>query len=167
MLEGCRLATADPLGLGGLLFDALRLAQASADPSLVVALLDAALAGLRHYLDTVDLRAPAGARLAFRELGLAIGLAAVSMLQADPFVGALDAPARVMVAEVVQFLPLRDEIEAFWTDVDHRRTSTWLEHADINEVMLATSLAPEGFLASANGSGRSARADSRRTLTTA
>ena len=28
----------------------------------------------------------------------------------------------------------------------HRDTESWREHEDINEVMLATSLAPEGFL---------------------
>jgi hypothetical protein len=28
----------------------------------------------------------------------------------------------------------------------HRETSLWAEHRDINDVMLATSLMPEGFL---------------------
>ena len=41
---------------------------------------------------------------------------------------------------------LRDEIEAFWLEPAHRQVATWTEHRDINEVMLATSLAPEGFL---------------------
>jgi len=39
-----------------------------------------------------------------------------------------------------------DEIEAFWRDPEHQRVTTWTEHQDINEVMLATSLAPDGFL---------------------
>jgi len=29
---------------------------------------------------------------------------------------------------------------------EYRRSSTWIEHADINDVMLATSLVPDGFL---------------------
>jgi hypothetical protein len=29
---------------------------------------------------------------------------------------------------------------------EHRREGGWVEHASINEVMLATSLHPEGFL---------------------
>ena len=46
----------------------------------------------------------------------------------------------------MQYLPLRDEIETFWRNPEQQRASTWTEHQDINEVMLATSLAPEGFL---------------------
>lgn len=37
-------------------------------------------------------------------------------------------------------------IESFWRTPEHRRARSWSEHRDINEVMLATSLAPEGFL---------------------
>jgi hypothetical protein len=146
MVEGAVLSTADPLGLGGLLEGALRLVQANAAPSRVVSLLDAALVGLRQYLDAAELSRPAGGRLAFRELGLAIGLAAVPFLQAGSLARTRDARGRAVLAEVAQLVPLRDEIVAFWCDVDHRRTSTWIEHADINDVMLATSLAPEGFL---------------------
>jgi hypothetical protein len=35
---------------------------------------------------------------------------------------------------------------SFWVDPGHRRAGTWVEHLDINEVMLATSLAPDGCL---------------------
>ena len=38
------------------------------------------------------------------------------------------------------------EIESFWLPPEHRRVRTWLDHEDINDVMLATSLVPEGFL---------------------
>ena len=44
------------------------------------------------------------------------------------------------------YAPLRDEIGSFWLDPEHRRASSWSDHRDINEVMLATSLAPDGFL---------------------
>lgn len=40
----------------------------------------------------------------------------------------------------------RTKIECFWLEPAHRETTTWQSHADINEVMLATSLRPEGLL---------------------
>ena len=85
MIEPDALATADPLGLGGLLVDASRLAQAAgADPAamaLMDAMLAAAVAGLTHYAEEPDRRQPAARRLAFRELGLAIGLGAIELMQ--------------------------------------------------------------------------------------
>jgi len=47
---------------------------------------------------------------------------------------------------LMQYLPLCDEIEAIWRDPEQQRAATWTEHQDINEVMLATSLAPDGLL---------------------
>ena len=47
---------------------------------------------------------------------------------------------------LAEVAPVRAEIESFWLRPDHRRAPTWLEHEDINDVMLATSLAPQGFL---------------------
>ena len=43
-------------------------------------------------------------------------------------------------------MTLRTEIEAFWLRSEHRRVDSWREHENINAVMLATSLQPEGFL---------------------
>ena len=37
-------------------------------------------------------------------------------------------------------------IRTFWLAPEHRRARTWVEHRDINEVMLATSLLPEAYL---------------------
>lgn len=37
-------------------------------------------------------------------------------------------------------------IEDFWFETSSRETESWKEHRDINLVMLATSLAPDGFL---------------------
>jgi hypothetical protein len=150
MLEPRALATSDPLGLGGLLGDAYRVHQltqqaAPAIPEgLLDALLAAALVGVSSYVQQPDLRSPATRRLAFRELGLAIGLAAVALLAADA--AALGAAARASLDRLVQYAPVRTEIESFWLRTEHRETQLWLEHADINDVMLATSLAPEGFL---------------------
>ena len=42
---------------------------------------------------------------------------------------------------------LRDELECFWGNPENQRARTWSGHRDIDEVMLAMSLAPEGFLA--------------------
>ena len=143
-LEG--LATGDPLGLGGLLVDACRLAQLDVSSELIAPLLAAAVLGLRRYLSQPDLQAPAHRR-AFRELGLAIGLAGITMVEADAFTRKRDASGQASVAQLAQYLPVRTEIESFWLRPCHRQTPTWVEHADINDVMLAACLAPEGFLA--------------------
>ena len=87
MIAPDQLATSDPLGLGGLLIDAQRVEQllrggAAQDlAELRDALLAAAGLGLRHYVEAPDLRLPATSRLAFRELGLAIGLAGKAGLE--------------------------------------------------------------------------------------
>ena len=62
----------------------MRAPSLQVDPGdeLLPLLLDAAARGLRHYLGDPSLRAPAHRRLAFRELGLAIGLAAVPTIRA-------------------------------------------------------------------------------------
>jgi hypothetical protein len=134
MIEGQDWATADPLGLGGLLMDASRVAQlmhlgAFAGGDLRQALLTAALQGLSHYAREDALRHPASRRLAFRELGLAIGLSAAERIEA-----------------LAPYATLGSEIKSFWLDPEHRETRTWSEHRDINEVMLATSLVPAGLL---------------------
>jgi hypothetical protein len=71
-------------------------------------------------------------RLAFRELGLAIGLATSTR--------------HPRLAAFAAFAPLREHVRAIWLDPAQHRAATWTEHLDINEVMLATSLLPEGFL---------------------
>jgi hypothetical protein len=129
MIEPGALATGDPLGIGGLLIDASRLAQLDRDRSLRDAIVAAARVGLEHYIHQPELRRSAEQRLAFRELGLAIGLAAADR---DPTLG--------------QFSRVRETITAFWSDPAHQRTRTYREHEDINDVMLATSLAPSGLL---------------------
>ena len=92
-----------------------------------------------------DLRAFAERRLAFRELGLAIGLAAVGLMEQEAGRGA-GAGARLRLEHLGRYASLRTQIEAFWLRTEHRATRAWSEHEDINDVMLATSLVPEGFL---------------------
>ena len=81
-------------------------------------------------------------RARFRELGLAIGLAAI---EGDAWREASHG-VRTRVDQLSRYLPLRAEIESLWLQPEHRQIDSWLAHADINDVMLATSLCPEGFL---------------------
>jgi hypothetical protein len=141
MIDPAQLATSDPLGLGGLLGDACRTQQLldGAGPESLVGLRDALLAasllGLRRYAEGPDLRLPASHRLAFRELGLAIGLAgAHAFAQVPGF------------EELARFAPLGTGNESYWRAPAHREVDSWREHQDINDVMLATSLVPNGFL---------------------
>jgi hypothetical protein len=93
---------------------------------------------------------PCAYRLAFRELGLATGLQAAQLIghasanTPRPVATTPGIQARLRALE--DYASLRDEIESFWLDPEHRRASSWSDHRDINEVMLATSLAPDGFL---------------------
>ena len=155
MTEAADLRTEDPLGLGGLLGDAWRVAQlmargAFADGRLGGRLLAAAHEGLLQYSQHGDWREPASRRLAFRELGLAIGLSGIERLRAkagsDREDGCGPDEMRARVQPLVAHGGLRASIVSFWLDAEHQRVRTWSEHRDINEVMLATALVPEGFL---------------------
>ena len=132
LIDRGALVTTDPLGIGGLLLDAARLEQVGGgDDPLIEAVLDAARTGLRHVSRTFDPSEPASLRLAFRELGLAIGLSGLDAL--GPRAEALH-----------RYVDSRETIIGFWRVDDSRRTSTWLEHEDIDAVMLACALVPRG-----------------------
>jgi hypothetical protein len=47
---------------------------------------------------------------------------------------------------LMRYLPLRESIETYWLDPENRKAAEWKAHRDINMVMLATSLAPDGYL---------------------
>ena len=116
LMHQVNLVTTDPLGIGGLLFDAYRLEQMDIEPEKRQVLFDAARKGLEYcQLSHV---------LAFRELGLAIGLQAAK---------------KMLLLE--EYWSLIDVINNYWL-----QKSDWTEHTDINQVMLATSLAPDSFL---------------------
>jgi hypothetical protein len=140
------LATGDPLGLGGLLFDAARAAQlAERQPAvtgaLVVPLLTLAHDGVAWYARSGELRRPPAQRLAFRELGLALGLRALPLITLD------EPGVRTALAALGRVREVGTEIESFWLEPSHRRVQSWLDHQDINDVMLASCLVPEGMLA--------------------
>jgi hypothetical protein len=154
--KGKDWSTDDPLGLGGLLSDAYRVAQMlvsgiSLETDLLAALLDACRIGLARYARTESLKAPASYRLAFRELGLAIGLHALERLQhliaESPAVFQKAQPRQAGQVEILlRYGPLAAFIEEFWLAPTHREGPTFVEHRDINTVMLATSLIPDGYL---------------------
>jgi len=85
MCAGAEWTTADPLGLGGLLCDAYRLGRLVAgghddEAGLLPILLRTSAVGLAALARHGGLAGPASQRLAFRELGLSIGLQAVPRL---------------------------------------------------------------------------------------
>ncbi len=147
--------TEDPLGIGGLLFDARRIAQLEAagnfvDAAFLEGVLDQSLAGLRSLAADNPLKYRARQRLAFRELGLAIGLKAVEGLRSciggNPRTFGEDGAMAQRVERLAEYVPLADLIERFWLDDRNREAESWTEHREINMVMLATSLAPDEFL---------------------
>lgn len=152
--RGKSWTTGDPLGIGGLLSDASKMVQlmikgAVGQTELLVAVLDAALLGLEAMSQKNFSGLPADFRLAFRELGLSIGLRAVERLQSllEESPGVFDREGlQGKVEALLQYMPLAEMIETFWVDSKNREAGSWLEHRDINMVMLATSLAPEGFV---------------------
>src|SRR5438094_233575 len=126
-----RWATDDPLGAGGLLLDALGLARLVAEgrtdlEALLAQVLEDCAVSLAAVAqdDFIGLRA--ARRLAFRELGLALGLHAVAPLGECADVALLE-----------RHVPLAAALENFWREPGNQAASTWTAHADINAVTLA------------------------------
>jgi hypothetical protein len=148
-------ATDDPLGLGGLLFDACRLCRlpddGSADDALLLEQITSACCrGLRVWLANGGLNQPAAYRLAFRELGLAIGLRGVPIiddaLKTDAAGLGARAGLRRAVDTLLSYQALGQTIVDDWMQDARRREQGWRAHQDINDVMLATALLPDRFL---------------------
>ncbi len=155
MCEGQRWVTQDALGIGGLLGDAGRLAQLIAiygmtESRRLQGLLVDSNTSLQAFVAHHPLNLPAAYRLAFRELGLSIGLHAIDRMKKllERYPENFDQPDRIhyRLESLQPYQPLQKEIETFWLEPSHREVNSWIEHADINNVMLATSLVPEGFL---------------------
>jgi hypothetical protein len=153
--RGMHLATDDPLGIGGLLSDATRITRLTIQGGpvlggLLETLFDSALVGLDSLTESGSLEHPARYRLAFRELGLSIGLSGVEKLPEwigkNPNLFDRTGSLHQQVQALLEYVPLREKIEQFWLDGKNRESSTWTGHQEINMVMLATSLAPDGFL---------------------
>lgn len=153
--EGKSWATDDPLGIGGLLSDAFKVAQLIIkedfeQSDLLEIFLDSSLQGLESFARKNPLELPADYRLAFRELGLSIGLRAVEKLQElikqnpDVFDKTHRLPSRI--ESLMRYVQLIEKIEGFWLERTNTESKSWAAHRDINMVMLATSLAADGYL---------------------
>jgi hypothetical protein len=148
--------TDDPLGLGGLLFDACRLCQLTgAEPELEVAdLLEEIVDGCRRSLNAIlggrSLSRPAFQRLAFRELGLAIGLRALPVIADVMNQHTMRSRIRPSFKRTVNLLlsyhDLSESIIGEWLPHAQQPDESWNAHQAINDVMLATALIPGIFL---------------------
>jgi hypothetical protein len=155
MCRGKGWVTDDPLGLGSLLSDAYGVAQLMTrgyflSNDLLFSLLDIASQGLQAFAGQGALNDAPDYRLPFRELGLAIGLEAAERLAIfvtqNPGVFEKAPGIKQGIEAVQKHTPLAKTIEQFWLDPEHRKVETWTEHRNINMVMLATCLSPDGYL---------------------
>jgi hypothetical protein len=163
MCQGKSWITTDPLSIGGLLNCACELYELCAGDllyrELLCALFDDAWQSLHLWRQAHSLTAPPKTRLAFRELGLSIGLRTVRSLidPANPFrrpnptLRELDR----LLHDLELFLPFSDRIEREWLDSDLQRGHSWMAHQDINSVMLATSLLAAGDVRPTRGTANS------------
>ena len=122
--------------------------QAIPDDGLFERLLNSALTGLKYYARSGELQRPAVYRLAFREFGLAIGMRAILRMWQEVSGShvVFSAKREALLKALMRYAPLGDDIESFWLQGENQNAETWTEHRDINEVMLATCLSPDGFL---------------------
>jgi hypothetical protein len=143
----------DPLGIGALALATVRLVHLVLrhgvdDRGLLRPLVAATRRSLERLARGDPFAAPAASRLAFRELGLALGLHGLARLgpPAD-----LPRAVRDDLAALVRHAALASRIDGFWSGEAARRNRTWSAHGDINSVMLATSLCPAGYLGPDSG----------------
>jgi hypothetical protein len=146
--------TDDPLGIGGLLICAYKMAQLIiADnfirPDLLKDVLEDSLTGLAYFAGKSPLKLPAHYRLAFRELGLSIGLQAIvkchGLIEQYPSVFKKKQDIHSYIRSIMEYVHLSELINRFWLNRNNRESDTWTEHRAINMVMLATSLSPDGY----------------------
>ena len=120
------------------------------DEGLLESVVDLALYGLAAFARDGTFEQPAKFRLAFRELGLSIGLSAAEKIQEclveNPGLFRKKSYLERRTEELMAYAPLGKTIEQFWMEEENRQAVTWTEHREINMVMLATSLAPGRFL---------------------
>ncbi|MEM0049515.1 MAG: hypothetical protein QW424_02465 [Candidatus Bathyarchaeia archaeon] len=146
--------TNDPLGVGELLWCAYILAKIISHGNykgvkLLTDILNTGLLSLELTLATGFLELPASMRLAFREAGLSIGLKAaerlLSLIETSNLLKS-DGEILSLAKSLAGYKWVSDRIEGFWLNPSNTKNRLWAEHKDINIVMLATSLIPDGFL---------------------
>ncbi len=153
--KGKNWATLDELGIGMMLSDTYRMAHQIArglahDPVFFGRLLRDCEISLEAYSAQNHLGFPAGQRLAFRELGLAIGLQAIASVQPcisrNPTKFSNVGTMLTQLTKLTRHYRLQQAIVDFWLEPANQRVKSWQDHGDINRVMLATCLIPEGYL---------------------
>jgi hypothetical protein len=154
--KGKDWATDDSLGIGGLLNDAHTVVQLIMKgyferTDLLENLLDSSQPGLEFFAGKNSWKVQADYRLAFRELGLSIGLHAIErlrgLIEENPGMFDKKVPLHPKIERLMRYTPLSEVIESFWLEEANQKSGSWTAHQDINMVMLATSLAPDGYLA--------------------
>ena len=157
-------ATPDALGIGGLLSEAGQLVDLIASgelpfDALLPALLSDAERSVEAFVARGEVDQPVRRRLAFRELGVSIGLQWVDPMRMivefdpQPFGGPTVAAELLTHLDALdRHAPLVAQIEECWLSREGQASPTWTGHRDISSAMLAVSLAPEAYLA---GSRRS------------
>lgn len=156
MCQNINTLTNDPLGLGGLLSDSFFLSALIAagynreDEIVLERILNDSARGMASFLSTPTLHLSAAHRLAFRELGLAIGLHALgkSETKIKEKKGAFSRLSSLLELLAInrKFIPVGEAIELFWLEPENRKAASWNAHLNINTVMLATALLPDGYL---------------------
>ena len=155
MCAGENWATGDPLGIGGLLSDAYKLVQLIEtfhlhETARLESLLHDIQISLQAFASDNQLNLPAEYRLAFRELGLAIGLHTIGRMQETieqhPENFTNTDQLNATLSKLTRFNRINAFIMSFWLEPEHQSADSWREHADINNVMLATCLAPDSYL---------------------
>jgi len=155
MLGKMPLETEDPMGIGSLLNAASTTAQlipmkGLANEKLLISLLNAAYNGIERFTRGGVLEQQLRYRLSFRELGLSIGLHALEVVQniLDVHSDTFQEKERIneILSRFEKYMNLSESIETFWLHPKNQENQIWSKDIDMNNVMLATSLVPNGFL---------------------
>jgi hypothetical protein len=150
LCHGQSWVTNDALGTGGLLIDCLHIVQLRrlgrpVEDDLARVVFRDAVRSLEYVSLMLEHPGPADQRLAFRELGLALGLRAAARLAQPPFTDSGDTD-EAWIRRVERHQHLATDITSFWSQPANRSDPTWTDHWDIGSVMLAVTLAPAGYL---------------------
>jgi hypothetical protein len=156
MCEGLSWVTTDTLGIGGMLVNSCVLMHLMQEKyygkyeSLLLQILEEIEFGLNSIIHADIFKLPASYRLAFRELGLSIGLHALELMEnlvsrKMEYAGN-QAKINHRVDRLLVYKLLANQIEEYWLQPENQKMKSWIDHYNINTVMLATSLAPRTFI---------------------